>query len=116
MCLYSQRTNHELVDAFRKQLHFLSSNKSNTWSNPFYFNPLRSFRIWRNNQFIDSYLGRELDNRFGVVKSRAAYSKKQKKISILDSALNAYNTEVRGINLAGEPKMDKTFRKSAIDQ
>jgi hypothetical protein len=113
MCLYSQRTTNELVDAFRKQLHFLSS--STTWSNPFYFNLLRRFRIWRNNRVIASCLGRELDERFGAAKSRATYSKKQR-ISMLDSALDAYNIEVRGMNPAGARTMDKAFRKSAIDQ
>jgi len=35
---------------------------------------------------------------------------------MLDSALDAYNVEVRGMNSVGGRTMDKTFRKSAIDQ
>ena len=115
MCLYSQRTTNELVDAFRKQLYILSSSNANTWSNPFAFDPLRRFRIWRNSRVIDSCLGRELDRRFGAAESRATCSKKQRK-SMLDSALDTYNAEIRGLNLTGGRTMDRVFRKSAIDQ
>ena len=113
MCLYSQRTTNELVDAFRKQLHFLSS--SNTWSNPLAFDPFRRFRIWQNSRVIDSCLGRELDRRFGSANSTANGLKKQRR-SMLDSALDTYNAEVRGLNQASGRTMDSAFRKSAIDQ
>jgi hypothetical protein len=115
MCLYSQRTTNELVDAFRKQLYILSSSTANTWSNPFAFNPIRHFEIWRNSRVIESCLGRELDRRFGVTESRVTCSKKQRK-SMLDSALETYNAEVRCLNLTGARTMDRVFRKSAIDQ
>ena len=35
---------------------------------------------------------------------------------MLDSALDTYNAEVRGLNQASGRTMDSTFRKSAIDQ
>ena len=114
MSLYSQRTTNELVDAFRKQLHTLSS--STTWSNPFgAFDPIRRFSIWRNSRVIDSCLSRELDARFGSVSPSTDVSKKQRR-SMLGLALDTYNTEIRGDEARAARSMDKTFKQSAIDQ
>ena len=114
MSLYSQRTTNELVDAFRRQLHTLSS--STTWSNPLgAFDPIRRYSIWRNSRVIDSCLSRELDRRFGSASLKPNGSKKQRK-SMLDLALDTYNAEIRGVNPIAGRTMDKTFKQSAIDQ
>jgi hypothetical protein len=114
MGLNSQRSGDELVDAFRRQLHYLSS--ANTWSSPLAgVNPIRQISIARNSAVIDKYLGQELDRKFTATSKTTAATKSKKK-SMLDVALQTYNTEYRN----GESKecgtMDAAFRKMTIDQ
>ncbi|KAF2098474.1 cytochrome P450 [Rhizodiscina lignyota] len=114
MNLNSQRGSDELVDAFRKQLHFLDS--STAWSSPFTgYNPFTQFAIWRNSRVIDKYVGRILDQRFSS--SATANGKSKSELSIMDVALDTYNAE-QGVNTApgSHRRMDATFRQSAIDQ
>lgn len=112
--LDSQRRSDELVDAFRKQLHFLDS--STAWSSPFTgYNPFTQFAIWKNSNVIDKYLGRILDERFSA--SATANAKSKSDLSIMDVALDTYNEE-RGLSTADSSSrvMDRAFRQSAIDQ
>ena len=114
MGLNSQRSSDELVDAFRKQLHYLSS--ANTWSSPLAgFNPVRQISIARNSAVIDRYLGRELDRRFAEISKG---SDSNWRGSIVDKALVTYNTEIKGMQKDNKQMktMDASFRQSAIDQ
>jgi hypothetical protein len=116
MGLNSQRSSNELVDAFRTQLHFLSS--SNTWSNPFAgINPIQQYSIYKNSRVIDRCIGEELDRRFAQSGEKPNKSQTRKK-SMLDVALDTYNTEIRGLAADKESgrTMDAAFRQSAIDQ
>ncbi|KAF2402988.1 cytochrome P450 [Trichodelitschia bisporula] len=109
--LGSQRKSNVLVDAFRRQLHFLSS--SNTWASPLAgVNPLQQFSIWRNARVIDGYLGRELDERFAKQDESETTARPR---TIIDVALRTYN-EDRGTTAANMRTMDAAFRRSAIDQ
>lgn len=115
MGLNSQTSSDELVDAFRRQLHYLSS--ANTWSSPLAgVNPIRQISIARNSAVIDKYLGRVLDKRFTKTSEKDAESKTRKK-SMLDVALKTYNEEYRGMASSKGPQtMDAAFRKLTIDQ
>lgn len=116
MGLNSQRSSNELVDAFRTQLHFLSS--SNTWSNPFAgINPIHQYSIYKNSRVIDRCIGDELDRRFAQSDPLQFQARKK---SMLDVALDTYNTEIRGLDMGSKSTttrtMDASFRQSAIDQ
>jgi hypothetical protein len=113
MGLNSQRSSDELVDAFRKQLQYLSS--ANTWSSPLAgINPIRQFSIARNSAVIDKYLGRVLDQRCTNTSNDTTSTKKK---SMLDVALKTYNEEYRGMSSSKGPQtMDAAFRKLTIDQ
>lgn len=115
MGLNSQRSSNKLVDAFRTQLHFLSS--SNTWSNPFAgINPIQQYSIYKNSRVIDRCIGDELDRRFAKSENNAKENRSRKK-SMLDVALDTYNSEIRGMSSSDERRtMDASFRQSAIDQ
>lgn len=117
MGLNSQRSSNELVDAFRAQLHFLSS--SNTWSNPFAgINPIQQYSIYKNSRVIDRCIGDELDRRFAKSADNVNGTHSRKK-SMLDVALDTYNSEIRGLSNPNEKDgrtMDASFRQSAIDQ
>jgi hypothetical protein len=112
MELGSQRNSNILVDAFRKQIHFMSS--ANTWSSPFEgMNPFRQYAISQNSKIIDRFLGDELDRRFAKTGEKEIKSRRQ---SMLDVALDTYNYEFRGLKAGGIATMDPEFRQSAIDQ
>ncbi|QDS68721.1 hypothetical protein FKW77_004031 [Venturia effusa] len=117
MGLNSQRSSNELVDAFRTQLHYLSS--SNTWSNPFAgINPIQQYTISNNSKVIDRCIGDELDRRFANSSEQFDEAKSRRR-SMLDVALDTYNSEVRGLSTSnenGKRTMDASFRQSAIDQ
>ena len=112
MELGSQRTSHVLVDAFRKQIHYMSS--ANTWSSPFEgMNPIRQFKISQNSKIIDRFLGDELDRRFASTDQQETKPRRQ---SMLDVALDTYNSEICGLKSEASRGMDPEFRQSAIDQ
>jgi hypothetical protein len=112
MELGSQRNSNILVDAFRKQINFMSS--ANTWSSPFEgMNPFRQYTISQNSKIIDRFLGHELDRRFA--KTEENETENQQK-SMLDVALDTYNSEIRGMKAGASVTMDPEFRQSAIDQ
>ncbi|KAF2663601.1 cytochrome P450 [Microthyrium microscopicum] len=106
--LNSQRTSDELVDAFRRQLQYLSS--ANTWSSPFVgLNPIRNRAIAKNSAVIDKCLGAILDSRYAA----SAEKQTKRKRSMLDVAFKTYNDEYKLDNSAG---MDASFRQMTIDQ
>ena len=112
--LNSQRTSDELVDAFRKQLHFLSS--ANTWSSPLAgFNPIQQWKIEANSKVIDRYLGRILDTRFAEI-SKGDDAKEGSGRCIMDKALYTYNSELKSVGESKIAILDPSFRQSAIDQ
>ena len=112
--LNSQRTNDELVDAFRKQLHFLSS--ANTWSSPLAgFNPIQQWKIVANSKVIDRYLGRILDSRFAQIDEGNDENEGGGRC-IMDKVLFTYNAEIKGLQKGAKRSMDAAFRKLAIDQ
>jgi Cytochrome P450 len=116
MGLNSQRSSNELVDAFRAQLHFLSS--SNTWSNPLAgVNPIQQYSIYKNSRVVDLCIGQELDRRFAQSGRRSKVTQSRKR-SMLDVALDTYNSEILGLSTSKETArtMDASFRQSAIDQ
>ena len=86
--LNSQLSANTLVDAFRKQLHLLSS--SSTWSSPFMaFNVLRQFAIWKNRKFIDSIISNVLEKRFASIDQEAPLEKSHRR-PLIDLAIKRY--------------------------
>jgi cytochrome P450 len=111
MGLNSQRSSDELVDAFRRQLRYLSSE--NTWSSPFVgMNPFRNRAIARNSAVIDRILGNILDSKYATA-DKETKNKTHRKRSMLDVALQTYNSEY---NKTGAATMDASFRQMTIDQ
>jgi hypothetical protein len=110
MKLNSQRGPNVLVDAFRKQIHYM--NSANTWSSPFEgMNPFRQYAISKNSQIIDRFIGDELDRGFGKLEETTTRQR-----SMLEVALDTYNSQIRGMESGASLTMDQEFRQSAIDQ
>jgi hypothetical protein len=113
MELDSQRGSNVLVDAFRRQISYMSS--ANTWSSPLEgMNPIRRYAIAQNSKIIDRFLGDELDRRFANPTEKNMG--KSGKHSMLEVALDTYNSEIRGAPSGSPGAMDPEFRQSAIDQ
>jgi hypothetical protein len=112
MELSSQRKSNVLVNAFRKTIHEVSN--SNTWSSPLHkMNPIRAYSIAQNSKVIDRFLGDELDRRYASISDRKTTNRQR---SMLDVALDTYNSEIRGMKAGTSAAMDPEFRQSAIDQ
>jgi hypothetical protein len=89
-------------------------SSANTWSSPFEgMNPFRQYTISQNSKIIDRFLGDELDRRFAKTDDKETKNRRQ---SMLDVALDTYNSEFRGMKKGVTATMDPEFRQSAIDQ
>jgi hypothetical protein len=89
-------------------------SSANTWSSPLEgMNPFRQYTISQNSKIIDRFLGDELDRRFAKTEEKRTRNQRQ---SMLDVALDTYNSEIRGMKTGASAAMDPEFRQSAIDQ
>lgn len=113
MELGSQRGGNVLVDAFRRQINYMSS--ATTWSSPLEgMNPIRRYAIAQNSKIIDRFLGDELDRRFADPSEKVTGMSGRR--SMLEVALDTYNSEIREDPSDSSGTMDPEFRQSAIDQ
>lgn len=110
----AQRSEHEFVSAFRKQIRWLSFGAQ---FNPIQrYNPLRPLAHWYYNRRTNGYISRELDNRFAYHHrgGEAEGGKRHKSKTVIDLALDKYLEEQRVPQAMDS--MDPTFKKFAISQ
>ena len=117
----SQKQVHPIVSTFRDRVGYMPVSSSIdefiTW-----FQFRRRWKLYRNGIELDRLIGEELDRK---IASRATASAanghakqstsiKDRKRSVIDLALDAYQKEFATATKPGAP-MDKTFRNAAID-
>lgn len=108
--LDTQRGEHELLEAFRRQLDL---GPDVTGMKPLKnLNPLLPFWRWRNARRMDAIIGRALDERVArrSPSSSSAKPSSARKKTIIDLALDAYFAET------GASTMDAAFRAAATSQ
>ena len=116
----SQRSENPIVNTFRRQVTLMPP----TGINPFAgLNPMRNLNIFLNSRKLDRLIGEELDRKFSASKTTTATtekpSQKDRKRSIVDLALEAYNKTLTTLssptNTTNPGTMDATFRQNSID-
>jgi cytochrome P450 len=117
----SQKKPHPIVSTFRKQVLMMPSASS---IGPFDdINLLRPFRLWWNQRKLDNLLGAEIDRKVAARKTSQQQAngnghasdeklKKDRKRSIVDLALDAYEKQVAS---GAADAMTSSFRSMAID-
>ena len=118
----SQKSNHPIVDAFRQRVNIMPQA-----SGPFDIGPMdliRPLLLWWNGGKLDRLLGEELDMKLAARLSgnenNAAKAFKDRKRSVIDLALDAYQKEMaENASEKGKPttnaQMRAGFRRQAID-
>ena len=114
----AQRSENAIVNTFRRQVVLMPP----TGINPFAgLNPLRNLQLFFNGRKLDRLIGEELDRKFSALKtslngSTEKPSRKDRKRSVVDLALEAYNNTTSSSNTNTIPGvMDATFRQNSID-
>jgi cytochrome P450 len=109
----SQKQPHPIVTTFRKQVTLMPTASS---IGPFDdINLLRPLRLWWNQRKLDNLLGAEIDKKVAARQAEtktAPTEKKDRKRSIVDLALDAYEKEAAQ-QQSGQ--MGSSFRNMAID-
>jgi cytochrome P450 len=117
----SQKQPHPIVDTFRKRLDYMpESNGLTDFLHKYQF--IRRWGLWRNGVKLDRLIGEELDRKIAARSAttnangsaKGPTSFKDRKRSVIDLALDAYQKEFATSAKPGAP-MDKTFRNAAID-
>ncbi|KIW70862.1 hypothetical protein, variant 2 [Phialophora macrospora] len=113
----SQKKPHPIVTTFRKQVHMMPSASSIGPLDDINF--IRPLRLWWNQRKLDGLLGAEIDKKVAARKTlqqqangKDEKAKTDRKRSIVDLALDAYEKEVAA-GAAGA--MTSSFRSMAID-
>ncbi|OAG37348.1 hypothetical protein AYO21_08425 [Fonsecaea monophora] len=120
----SQKRPHPIVTTFRKQVELMPSAASIGPLDD--INLVRPIRLWWNARKLDSLLGAEIDKKIEARKTGTNISsdtekpRKDRKRSIVDLALDAYEKEVAasakgGGGGGGGGGMNRSFRAMAID-
>ena len=117
----SQKALHPIVETFRERAVLMPSTKSFPDLTRFQF--LRRWKAWRNGIKLDKLIGDELDRkvaaRTSTATSNGSTSKtsfKDRKRSVIDLALDAYQKEFQHPTTPTKsPPMDAHFRTAAID-
>jgi len=117
----SQRKPHPIVTTFRRQVSLMPSA---TGVIPFNgLNFIRTIRLWWNGRKLDNLIGAEIDKRIAFRTAQQAAngssekkSAKDRKRSIVDLALDAYEKEMAA-DVEGDKASQRTytFRTTAID-
>ncbi|KAF8861636.1 cytochrome P450 [Acephala macrosclerotiorum] len=106
--LNSQRTENDLVDAFRSAVEWTpSATQVNLMFN---LNPIRKFWDWWYARRMDNYLKRVIRDRVAERATEAADEKKSKKRPAVDLAIDEY------VLAEGDGKVSNEFFQVAIDQ
>lgn len=113
----SQKGPHPIVTTFRKQVNMMPTASSIGPLDD--INLIRPIRLWWNMRKLDNLIGEEIDKR---ITSRAASQvngtgekKKNRKCSIVDLALDAYEKENASDSKTKKASMTGGFRSTAID-
>ncbi|EXJ72438.1 uncharacterized protein A1O5_04942 [Cladophialophora psammophila CBS 110553] len=117
----SQKRPHPIVTTFRKQVEMMPSAASIGPLDD--INLIRPIRLWLNAKKLDSLLGAEIDKKIAARKTlqesngstSTEKQKKDRKRSIVDLALDAYEKEVAASAKEGSSGMTSSFRTMAID-
>ncbi|OQV04103.1 hypothetical protein CLAIMM_09044 isoform 2 [Cladophialophora immunda] len=113
----SQKRPHPIVTTFRKQVQMMPSAASIGPLDD--INLVRPIRLWWNAKKLDSLLGAEIDKKIAARKTSQDADmekpRKDRKRSIVDLALDAYEKEVAAGAKAGGSGMTSSFRTMAID-
>jgi cytochrome P450 len=118
----SQKQVHPIVETFRKRVLYMPG------PNPiaafrYWFEFRRRWKLYRNGVKLDSLIGDELDRKMASraassaangTASKPSSSFKDRKRSVIDLALDAYQKEFASTTAKNAP-MDSTFRTAAID-
>lgn len=123
----SQTRDHPIVTTFRRQVELMPVS---TAVHPIFdFNPFQEVKLWLNQRKLDSLIGAEIDKRIALrsqeKRLQSAGSlpeKKDRKRSIVDLALDAYDKETAAAATSNEKsttntnnKLTTSFRTTAID-
>ncbi|KAI1611940.1 cytochrome P450 [Exophiala viscosa] len=119
----SQTRDHPIVTTFRKQVEMMPVVTSGI---PLLdFRPLNEIRLWRNERKLDALIGAEIDKRIALRNQERqsgqanASGTKDRKRSILDLAIEAYDKETSAVNSTSRNSSTNhlmtSFRTTAID-
>ncbi len=121
----SQKQIHPIVHTFRDRVNYMPAS---TPTNEFIarFQLIRRWKLYRNGVELDRLIGEELDHKIASRaaaaaanghasgKTNSSTSSKDRKRSVIDLALDAYQKEFATSTKPGAP-MDKAFRDAAVD-
>ncbi|KAK3717209.1 hypothetical protein LTR37_005918 [Vermiconidia calcicola] len=113
--LGTQRGEHEMVTAFREQVHLLPNEGM---SDPFkMYYPSGIYRRWRNMRIMKGYIGNVLEERFARQDQRSNSEKKERKRAIVDLAIEAYREQSTEIEQTkASTGLNQEFKQAAITQ
>ncbi|OAP61300.1 hypothetical protein AYL99_03501 [Fonsecaea erecta] len=117
----SQKRPHPIVTTFRRQVQLMPTSASIGPLDD--INLIRPIRLWWNARKLDSLLGAEIDRKLAARKTSQGTNgsveiekpRKDRKRSIVDLALDAYEKEVAAGAKGGGMSMTSSFRTMAID-
>ena len=114
----AQRSENPIVNTFRKQITLMPPTGINPFAN---LNPLRHIKVIFNGRKLDRLIGEELDRKFSASKTSSngsasgkAAARKDRKRSVVDLALEAYQKESTS-STSRTGIMDAAFRRNSID-
>jgi cytochrome P450 len=113
----AQRSENPIVSTFRRQVELMPPTSINPLLG---LDPLRNFNTWVNGRKLDRLIGEELDRKFSASKqngngSAEKVSRKDRKRSVVDLALEAYQKESTNGTKTRSGVMDANFRQNSID-
>ena len=111
----AQRSDNPIVDTFRRQVVLMPPTSINPLLG---LDPLRNFNLWVNGRKLDRLIGEELDRKFSASKQNGStekMSRKDRKRSVVDLALEAYQKESTNGTKTRSGVMDARFRQNSID-
>ncbi|KAK4935590.1 hypothetical protein LTR10_023384 [Elasticomyces elasticus] len=116
----SQTRDHPIVTTFRRQVELMPVSTSIT---PLLdFSLINEIKLWRNERKLDALIGAEIDKRIALRnqerQSAQPSEKKDRKRSVVDLALDAYDKETAGTSgskTSSTNELMASFRTTAID-
>ena len=112
--LNSQRSENELVSAFRDQCQHLPLT-GDIWALVTKVNPYAMYRRWKNARTMDRYLRKVLDERFASKDGKTVQKKNREKY-IIDLALDTYIEDYKEKETSRLGGIDETFMELTISQ
>lgn len=112
----AQRSENPIVSTFRRQVALMPPTSINPFAG---LDPMRNLNLFLNGRKLDRLIGEELDRKFDAKMQKSngsaeKVSRKDRKRSVVDLALEAYQKEENSAK-AKSGVMDAKFRKNSID-